>query len=283
MPNSATSIDERPLTLIEHKSDFALLDTKEVWRFRELIIFLVWRDLKVRYKQTLLGVMWAFVQPLMMVLMLTVTFAKWAKLPSDNIPHPVFYFSGILIWNFFISASRNSVNSITSSAALISKVYFPRVLCPVAAVIASFADFVVAALLFIPLALYYSLPLSFNGLMLSSAIVMGVGLFSLGFGLWLGPVNARFRDVQQVLPFIFQLWMYATPIIYPFNLVPESYRRYMLLNPMAGYVEGMRSALLDRAIYLPALYWAFALTGLFVLVGVFFFQNREPHLADYLG
>lgn len=285
MPHSsANTVPSRPFTVVERRtSAIPTLPVREVWSYRELLIFLVWRDLKVRYKQTILGVTWSFFQPLLTIVMFTVTFSKWAKIPSDNTPYPLFVFLGVLAWNFFAAGTRNAVNSITSSAALISKVYFPRLLCPCSAVAATLADLLVASTLLIPLALRYHVAWSVTGAVLCLAIVGGIGLFSLGFGLWLGPINARFRDVAQVLPFAFQLWMYATPVIYPMGIVPEKYRAIVALNPMVAYIEGLRNALVGRPIDYAGLGWAMGVTLVIFLSGLFFFQTREADLADYLG
>ena len=175
------------------------------------------------------------------------------------------------------------MNSITSSAALISKVFFPRLLCPFAAVVATFADFLVALCLLIPLLVHYSVPLSFTGILLFVGTTAGIGLFALAFGLWLGPINAQFRDVAQLLPFAFQMWMYATPVIYPLAIVPEEYRRYLVLNPMVGYIEAFRSAILGKPLDVWAFKWAVGITVLLVIPGLFFFQKREPDIADFLG
>ncbi len=259
------------------------IDGGEVWRYRELLYFLVWRDLKVRYKQTLLGVVWVLLQPIATIAIFTVTFSRWAKVPSDGYPYPLFAFLGILAWNFFASGARNSVNSITSSAALISKVYFPRILCPCAAVAATFADFLIALLVMVPMAIHYHIAWSFSGAIIFALLTFGVGLFAIGFGLWLGPINARFRDVAQLLPFAFQIWMYATPVIYPMTIVPGEYRKYLVMNPMVGYIEGFRSAILGKALNLEALGWSVGWTLFLVVTGLFFFQRHEPDIADYLG
>ncbi len=274
---------EKPLTIIESRTRvFPKLNTGEIWSYRELLFFLVWRDLKVRYKQTLLGVAWAIIQPLTTILLFTVTFSKWAKIPSEGFPYPLFSFLGILAWNFFAAGARNSVNSLTSSAALISKVYFPRILCPCASVVATLADFLVALTLMIPMLIYYKISLSFSGAATFVAVIFFVGLFSLGFGLWLGPINARFRDIAQVLPFAFQIWMYATPVIYPMEIIPEKYRHYIYLNPMVGFIEAVRSAILGKPLNTDALGWAVAVTVVALITGIYFFQKREADIADFL-
>ncbi len=285
MSNPLSNVSEaKPFTVVERRTGAVpALNTGEIWNYRELLVFLVWRDLKVRYKQTILGVLWSFFQPLLTILMFTVTFSKWAKIPSDNYPYPLFVFLGVLAWNFFAAGTRNAVNSITSSAALISKVYFPRILCPCSAVAATLADLLVASTLLIPLAMRYTVAWSFSGILLAVAIIASIGLLSLGIGLWLGPINARFRDVAQVLPFAFQLWMYATPVIYPMAIVPEKYRWLVSLNPMVAYIEGLRCGLLGRPIDFGALGWSLAVTVIVFVTGLFFFQTREADLADYLG
>jgi len=274
----------KPLIVIEKTNViFPLLNTTEVWQYRELFLFLMWRDIKLRYRQTILGMAWFFIQPLLMILMFTVTFSKWAKIPSDGGPYPVFILLGILAWNFFSGGTRNAVNSITTSAALISKVYFPRILCPCAAVAATLVDFLVAATLLIPMSMRYQIPWSVSGALVFIGIIFGIGFFSAGIGFWLGPLNARFRDIAQVLPFVFQLWMFGTPIIYPMKIVPENYRWLVELNPMVGYIEGIRSAIMNNPIDTRSLGWSIGATLIVFVTGLLFFQKNESDLADYLG
>lgn len=275
---------DKPLTIIEKKAGvIRSFQWKEIWAYRELLYFMVWRDIKVRYKQTVLGVAWSLLQPLTTMLLFTLTFSKWAKIPSDGIPYPLFSYLGVISWNFFAASSRNGVNSITSSGGLISKIYFPRILCPCAAVAATLVDFGIALVFLIPLMIHYSVSISIGSMILFFLIVFMIGLLGLGLGFWLGPVNVRFRDIAQVLPFAFQIWMYATPIIYPLSIVPEQYRMWLKLNPMVGFVEAIRSTLLGLPLNLFLLQWAMMVTLITVVGGAIFFQKNESSFADYLG
>ena len=233
-----------PHLIIEPTRSWAALNLRDLWQYRELLYFLTWRDVRVRYKQTALGAGWAVFQPLLTMLIFTIFFGKLAKMPSDNIPYPLFAYAGLMPWTFFSNALTTSSNSLVVSSGLITKVYFPRLIMPAAAVLAGLVDFACAFVLFVGLMAWYRTPLTVNLLMLPALVVM-IAALALAVGTWLAALNVRFRDVRYVVPFLVLCWMFATPIIYPANLVPERFRLLYALNPLAGIIEGFRVALLS--------------------------------------
>ncbi len=232
--------------VIEPRASWVAIDLRDIWRYRELFYFLTWRDVKVRYKQTALGAAWAIIQPLFNMLLFTLLFGKLARLPSDNIPYPLFAFAGLLPWTFFSNAVNSSGNSIVGSSHLITKVYFPRLIIPAASVLACVVDFVFAFAVMIVLLVWYRIPVTINILMLPFLLLL-TSTLAFGVGTWLSAWNVRFRDIRYVLPYLIQFWMFATPIIYPASLLPEHFRIYFALNPMTGIVEAYRVALLSGA------------------------------------
>lgn len=258
------------------------LDLAGVWRYRELLYYLVWRELKVRYKQAALGAGWAIVQPVFAVTIFTVVFGLFAKIPSDGTPYPVFAFAAMLPWTYFAEAVRRCGTGLVGDSDLIRKVYFPRLIIPLALVITPLADFVVAFFVFLGLMAWYGIMPTWHLLLVPPLLLVAMGL-ALSVGLWLGPINVRFRDVMHTLPFLIQIWMYASPIIYPLRMVPEKWRVLYSLNPMVGVIEGFRWALLGKGHPDPA---AFALSLLFMAVmlagGLVFFKKMERSFADII-
>lgn len=271
-----------PTVEIKPRNSWFDLDLPGVWRYRELLWFLVLRDVKVRYKQAALGIAWAVIQPLFAVLIFTFIFGVFARIPSDGLPYPIFAFSAMLPWTFFSEATRRSALGLVGDAALISKVYFPRLVVPLSNVLTPVADFVVALVIFIPVMLFYGIPLTLNALLLPVLLLMTL-LLSLSIGLWLGPLNVRYRDVTHTLPFLLQLWMYSTPIVYPLSMIPERWQALYSINPMVGLIEGFRWALLGGgSLDLQAIAIGGCVTLVLLLTGVVYFRKSERYFADII-
>jgi lipopolysaccharide transport system permease protein len=252
----------------------------ELWAYRELLYFLVWRDIKVRYKQTALGAAWAVIQPFFTMVVFSLFFGRLGKMPSDGIPYPIFAYAALVPWTFFAGGLTESSNSLVGSANLIRKVYFPRLAVPVAAVLAGLVDFAVAFLVLVGMMLYYGVAPTLNVLWLPLFLLLALAA-SLGTGLWLSALNVQFRDVRYVVPFITQFWLFATPIAYPSSLLPEPWRTLYGLNPMAGVVEGFRWTLLGTNTKPGAMVALSALVALLLLVGgAFYFRRMEKTFAD---
>jgi lipopolysaccharide transport system permease protein len=252
----------------------------QVWRCRELLAFLAWRDVKVRYKQTALGAAWAVLQPAGTMLVFTLLFGGLAKMPSDGIPYALFAYGGLLPWTFFQSAVTNSSNSLVNNVNLVTKVYFPRLIIPIGSVLAGLIDFAVACVLLFPLQLYYGV---YPGHILLVPALLGllVGLAA-GVGLWASALNVYYRDVRYAQPFLLQLWMFLTPIIYPLGLVPEPWRWIVALNPLVGIISGFRAALFDLPIEVVPLAISIAVTGAVLSTALLFFRRMESRFADVI-
>lgn len=272
---------EFPILTIEAGRSWAPLDLRELWLRRDLLYFLTWRDVKVRYKQTLIGAAWAILQPLLSMIVFTLFFGKLAKVPSDGIPYPIFAYAGLLPWTFFSNAVTNSGNSLVGSSSLITKVYFPRMIIPGAAVAAGLVDFVIASLILFVMMAYYGIVPSLGVAMLLPLVLLTT-ILALAVGMWMSALNVNYRDVRHALPFLIQLWMFATPIIYPASLVPSSWRWLLWLNPLAGVIEGYRAALFNLAFGWTAL----AASALFSLAAVVYsayaFRRMEREFADVI-
>jgi lipopolysaccharide transport system permease protein len=256
------------------------LHLREVWEYRELLGFLVWRDVKVRYKQTALGVVWIILQPLATTLLFTLIFGNLARLPSENLPYAVFALSGLLVWNYFAGSLNRGGSSLVGSAHLISKVYFPRLIIPITGVLSGLVDFCIVFLLLLAVMLFYgTLPTA--AVVTLPLFLLVAMLLALGVGLWLSALNVRYRDVNYILPFISQFWLYATPVIYPTSLIPEQWRWLYALNPMVGVVEGFRWALFGKG-HPPDLTFAISMfvVAAILVSGLFFFKRMERTFAD---
>jgi lipopolysaccharide transport system permease protein len=275
----AYALPDQPLVSIRAGKKWAALDLKSLWAYRELLYFLTWRDVKVRYKQTLLGAAWAIIQPLFSMIIFTLFFGKLAKIPSDNIPYPLFAFAGLLPWTFFSNAVNQSGNSLVGSANLITKVYFPRMIIPGAAVVAGLVDFAVAFTVLAALMIYYEVTLTVNSLMLPFLVVL-TALLALGVGMWMSALNVKYRDIRHALPFAIQLLMFVTPIIYPSSMVPLPWRMFLSINPLAGIIEAYRAALFGKPFNWPALAFATGFTIALLIYAAFFFRKTERTFAD---
>ncbi len=235
-----------PTVVIEPRRGLFDLDLKAVWQYRELLYFLVWRDLKIRYKQTAIGVAWAVLQPVVQMVIFTVIFGRFAKIPSDDLPYAVFAYSALLPWNYFATALNRCAVSVVGDANLISKIYFPRLLLPIAGTTSGFIDFFVSFIVLLGMMAWYQI--AFTGWLLTVPLFLILAqLTALAVGLWLSALNVRYRDVGHTVPFIVQIWMFASPVVYPVSLIPEKWRMLFSLNPMVGVIEGFRWALLGKA------------------------------------
>lgn len=271
---------EPPVLVIEPSRGWVGLKLKELWEYRELVYFLVWRDVKVRYKQTVLGAAWAVIQPLFSMLVFTVVFGKLAKMPSDGIPYPLFSYAALLPWNYFAQGLSGSSDSLVGSANLIRKVYFPRLAIPVAAVCGGVVDFLIAFAVLLLMMGYFGVSPTANVVWLPGFLLLAV-VTALGVGLWLSALNVQYRDVKYTVPFLVQFWMYATPIVYPSSLLPEPWKTLYGVNPMAGVVEGFRWALLGVKTPPGAMLWVSVAAAVLLLVsGAYFFRRMEKTFAD---
>lgn len=271
-----------PTTVIRPTTGWLGINLHELWEYRELAFFFVWRDLKVRYRQTALGAAWALLQPLMLMLIFTLIFSVIAKIPSDELPYPVFVYAGLLPWQLFAYALNEASTSVVSNERLITKVYFPRLLIPLAAVLAGVVDFLISFSLLIALMFIFGVPPSPWIWTVPGFALLAIAA-ALGVGSWLSALNVQFRDVRYVLPFLTQIWLLATPIVYPSSALPDPWRTIASLNPMAGVVEGFRWALLGAA---PPRLESFAISSIavvFVLVGgLLYFRRMERTFADVI-
>jgi lipopolysaccharide transport system permease protein len=271
---------ELPVIRIKPSRGWIALHLRELWEFRELLYFLTWRDIKVRYKQTVLGAAWAIIQPVFTMIVFSLFFGKLAKIPSDGVPYPIFAYAALVPWTFFANALSQSSNSVVSSANLVRKVYFPRLAIPISSVISGVVDFAIAFAVLILMMLMYGIVPTANVVFLPLLLLLAFTT-SLGVGLWLSALNAQFRDVRYIIPFLTQFWMFSTPIAYPSSLLEEKWRVIYGLNPMVGVVEGFRWALLgtDTAPGPMILVSALVSCGL-VISGAFYFRRMERTFAD---
>lgn len=271
---------DEPVIRIRPTRGWASLHLRDLWEYRELLFFLAWRDIKVRYKQTVLGVTWVVLQPLATTLIFSVIFGNLAKIPSDNLPYAVFALAGLVPWNFFASAFARGSGSLVGSANLISKVYFPRLVIPIAGVLAGLVDFAIVLALLIGLMFFYGRGITLAFLLLPLYVLLAMAI-ALGVSLWLSALYVQYRDVGYVVPFLSQVWLYATPVVYPASLVPEPYRVWYALNPMVSVVEGFRWALFGTGQAPNAMLAVSVVVALVILVsGAFFFKRMEKTFAD---
>lgn len=278
---SEIAVPTRP-TLIRllPATGWSTLRLRELWEYRELLYFLVWRDVKVRYKQTVLGAGWAIIQPLLTMVVFTVFFGRLARIPSDGLPYPIFSYAALVPWTFFANGLAQSADSLAGNANLLRKVYFPRLTIPIAAVLSGLVDFTIAFVLLLAMMIGYGIAPTVNILWLPALVVLAL-ITALGVGLWLSALNVQFRDVRYVVPFIVQFWMLATPIAYPSSIVPEPWRTWYGLNPMSGVVEGFRWALLGTASAPGPMLWVSTAVAIAVFVGgAFYFRRMERTFAD---
>lgn len=269
------------ITVIESGGAWRWLDLRELWQFRELFWVLAARDVKVRYKQTVLGVAWAVLRPVLTMTIFSVIFGRLAKVPSDGVPYPLFVFAALLPWTFFATAAASAGQSLVGSAHMVSKIYFPRVIIPVSATGVAFVDFLVSLLVLLLMMAWYGVGWSGNLLALP-LLVVGLTCAGLGFGLLLSALTVTFRDFTHVTPFVLQIWMYATPVIFPASLVPERWRWLLQINPLCGLIEGFRSAFLGRPFDAFGLAISSTIAVAVLLLGVAYFRRVEATFADVI-
>ena len=269
-------------TVIKPSRGWVPLRLRDLWEYRELLFFLTWRDIKVRYKQTALGALWAIIQPFFTMVVFSIFFGRLAKIPSDGIPYPLFAYAALVPWTFFANGLSQSSNSLVGSAELITKVYFPRLIIPVSSILSGLLDFVIAFAVFILMALYYGIYPTVSIILLPFLLLLGFTT-ALGVGLWLSALNVRFRDVRYIIPFLTQFWLFATPIAYPSSLLHDPWRIVYGINPMVGVVEGFRWALLGTETAPGAMIIVSSLVAVCLLVsGVFYFKRVEKYFADVI-
>jgi lipopolysaccharide transport system permease protein len=272
------ALPEHPLVVMEPGRSAGLSALRDLWHFRELLYFLVWRDIKVRYKQTALGVAWVVMQPLLTTVVFSVFLGLLAKVPSDG-PYPVFVFAAMLPWTFFAGAVATSGNSLVGSSHLITKVYFPRVIIPMAAVGGRLVDFLVSFVVLALLLAFYRVPPTWSLLMLPPLVLL-LTLLALAVGMWASAANVRYRDVAAILPVLVQLWMFASPVVYPVRIVPEEWRAVYSLNPLVGVIAGFRSAALGQPFDWGALAFSAGVTAALLVFAALTFRRMEKHFAD---
>jgi lipopolysaccharide transport system permease protein len=272
-------LPNEPLVVIQPSKASTAFNFRDLWAYRGLLYFLIWRDLKVRYKQTALGVAWVVVQPLLTTAVFTVFLGKLARVPSDGLPYPLFAYAGLLPWTVFSGAVSTSSNSLVGNAHLITKVYFPRSIIPLATIAARLLDVAIAFVLLLAMALYYRVPFGWGMLMLPVCVVL-MTLLALGLGMATSALNVKYRDVGMVMPLLLQLWMFASPVVYPSSMVPAAWRWLYDLNPMVGIIEGFRAALLGGDFGWTALAASAAVTLFLLVFAAVSFRRMESLFAD---
>jgi lipopolysaccharide transport system permease protein len=271
-----------PTVMIQPRKVFLHLDLQAVWQSRELLYFLIWRDVKIRYKQTMLGAAWVIIQPLMTMVIFTVIFGQLARIPSDGLPYSIFTYTALLPWQYFSQAISRSSDSLVASAHLITKIYFPRLIIPISAVLAPLVDFVIAFVVLLGMMAWFGIPPYWNALFLPLFLLLAL-ITALAVSLFLSALNVKYRDVRYTVPFLIQLWMYASPVVYPVSIIPAQWRLLYSLNPLVGVIEGFRWALLgkgnpDFSIMLVSGTVVVAL----LLGGIIYFKKMERTFADVI-
>ena len=286
--NEPAAVDESALSHAERARVIRIAPSKgwvplrlnELWEYRELLYFLTWRDIKVRYKQTALGAAWAIIQPVFTMVLFSLFFGRLAKMPSDGVPYPIFSMAGLVPWTFFVYGLTQSSNSLVGSQNLIKKVYFPRLVIPISSLCSGLVDFAIAFVILFVMMIFYGISPGWNILWIPAFIVLTL-VTSLGTGLWLSALNVQYRDVRFTIPFLTQFWMFATPIAYPSSLLSEPWRTVYGLNPMVGVVEGFRWGLLGTQTQPGPIILASIGAALFLMVsGAFYFRRMERTFAD---
>lgn len=269
-------------TVIRPKKNFSLNDIKELWQYRELLLFFTWRDLKVRYKQTVIGICWAIFQPVITMIVFSVIFGQFAKMPSDGIPYPIFVYVGLLIWQFFSGALTETSQCLITNQSIVTKVYFPRLILPISSVLTKLVDFFIASVILIGMMFYYQFTPNLAGLLILPLLVIITFLASVGTGLFLASVNVKYRDVRYVLPFFIQIMMFVTPVIYPASIAGK-YSWILAINPMTGVIKAAHAAILGNApINWLLLLISFITTAALFIFGIIYFKRTERYFADII-
>jgi len=272
-----------PTTIyIKPSTGLAALNLRDLWLYRELVYFMIWREIKVRYKQTMLGAAWAIIQPVLTMIVFTFLFGRIAKLPTDgNVPYPIFSYTALLPWGLFVAALNQASRSLTSNQNMVSKIYFPRLVLPLASVLSGLIDFIIAFVILIGLMIYYHIAPSINVIWALPLFLLLTIITALGVALWLSAINVQYRDVNYALPFMTQFWLFITPVAYSSNLISEKWQLAYSLNPMAGVVNGFRWALLGVGNGPDAGLWISVIIALLIMIsGLFYFRNMEKTFAD---
>jgi lipopolysaccharide transport system permease protein len=275
------SLPDKPLVTIQPSNPWVPLNIRDIWAFRELLAFLTWRDIKVRYKQTVLGAAWAIIQPLFTTLIFTLLFGRLAGIPSDGVPYPLFAYAGLLPWTFFSNAVSNSGNSLVGSANLITKVYFPRMIIPGAAVAAGLVDLAFAFLILVGMFIYYGVHMTWQLLMLPVLIIV-LSLLAFAVGMWMSALNVKYRDIRYALPFLIQLWMFVSPVIYPSSMIHGKLRMLFDINPVTGLIENFRASLFGQPFNLRSLALSAVITLALLVFSAFTFRRMEKSFADII-
>ncbi|MCX6705097.1 MAG: ABC transporter permease [Candidatus Woesebacteria bacterium] len=275
--------NNKNIVIIKPKSNPFNINWREIWDSKDLFYFLTWRDIKVRYKQTILGVAWMILQPLISMVVFTIIFGNFASIPSDNIPYPIFVFIGLLFWQFFSATLNSTANSLISNEGIIKKIYFPRIMAPISSTFAHIVDLIPTIIILAGLLFYYKVTPTLQSIILMPLLLLLILITSLGVGMFLAPINAKFRDIRYILPFFIQLGMYATPVIWPTSMFGGNSVLVRILNPVAEVIEVSRSAFfntrpMDWRIFI--LSYLFAI-GLF-LIGLYYFRTKEDSFVDIL-
>lgn len=269
-----------PTTVIRPKKIFNLRDLSELWHYRELLYFFSWRDLKVRYKQTTIGILWAVLQPLITMVVFSLFFGKLADIPSDSVPYPIFVYVGLLFWHFFSGALSDTSNVLVANQSIVTKVYFPRLILPLSSVITKFVDFVIASIILLGLMVYYGYIPNIGGFLILPVLLIITFMAAVGGGLWLAAVNVKYRDVRYALPFFIQILLFLTPVIYPASIAGK-YSWVLALNPMTGVIQSARAALLGTTpINWLLLSISFVACLFMLLIGIIYFKKVERYFAD---
>jgi lipopolysaccharide transport system permease protein len=270
-----------PHVLIRSEESGVQLNLRDIWAYRELLYFLTWRDVKVRYKQTLIGVAWVIIQPLMMMLIFTLVFNRFAGLDTGDIPYPLFAYSGLLVWGFFSTAITSGTSSLISNTSLVTKVYFPRAFITAAAVAAGIVDMVVGSLLLVALAVYYHVHVTWAVLLLPAFVLLATAM-ALGVGMLAAALTVKYRDLRHVLPFIIQVWMFASPVVYPTGVVPPKWRWVLAFNPMTGVLEGFRASFAGLPFAWPHIAASAAAAVALLACAYYTFRRLEDTFADVI-
>ncbi len=268
-----------PTTIIKPTRSWLSLKLRDIWQYRGLLYFLTWRDVKVRYKQTVIGFLWAIIQPFLKMVVFSVIFGSLAKMDSEGFPYPIFLYAGLLPWQFFASAVSRSGESIVASENLIKKVYFPRLVIPISSVGACLVDFAISFLILFVMMFYYNIIPTLSTFMLLP-LVLSTIFTALGVGMFISALNVAYRDFRYVIPFFVQIWMFLTPVIYPVGMIPENWRWLILLNPMAGIIDAYRSAILGKPFEWGSLGISTGIAVAMFLCGLMYFRKTERYFAD---
>lgn len=277
---STAPVANVPITIIEPSRGWLKIDLRELWEYRDLLFFLSWRDISVRYKQTLLGASWAVLQPFLSMVVFSLFFGRLAKVPSDGVPYPIFSYTALLPWQYFSTAMTQSSNSLVTNARMLTKIYFPRLVIPLSAILPPIVDFGIAFIVLLGMMAFYGIVPTWNIVWLPAFLLLAV-VTALGVGLWLSAMNVQYRDIHYAVPFLVQFWMFGSPVTYPTSIVPEQWRTLYGLNPMVGVIEGFRWALLGTGTPPGLITAASVLVALVLLFsGLFYFRHMEKTFAD---